>query len=163
MKILIVEDKEENRKAAMSAIQEEIEFAVTLDEAVSKLERDDYAAVIIDRNFPRTAGQEQEQLGEELEKVVMNYKIPHIILTEYWHHQNLSQVYLNGEQIQFRSGHKEEEKISVQPKSDPQAWIKTWETLKYLAPNMEEIFNARKRYRKYYGKPFFVARDQFSK
>ena len=143
-KILVVDDREENRAAAKSYFgtrsDVEVDYATDYEEAISNLEKELYAGAILDVNFPRKQGCEPEKLGFELGKELnTKYRIPHVFLTagQTEHHGKWGSVLL-GEEASVRS---------TKDKVYPQAWQTAYETLLELNPDIPVILAARKRLR----------------
>jgi len=144
LKILIVEDKEENRKAAQEYFNTRddvyVDFATTYDEAIEKLENESYAGAILDIEFPRTMGEGSEklglELGRQLDVIKGKYRVPHIFLSGGYvsHNKDVAMVFLDEQCAKKHLG-------TITPeKTEPYAWKTAYETLEKICPEMDEIF-----------------------
>ena len=158
LEILVVEDHEENRKAADAAFKElgvKVDYAVNYNEAIEMLENKIYAAAIVDLNFPRKAGAEPEkigiELGKELDVLKGKYRVPHVFLSGGYFHGNTpqSRIFID-EFIMAKKDHGE----STSDKSNPQAWTEAYERILKFCPedSLKEIVAAKERCLKYTGK-----------
>ncbi|MDD5433148.1 MAG: response regulator [Candidatus Pacebacteria bacterium] len=143
IRILVVDDKEENRKAAsefFSSQNMEVDFATSLEEADEKLDNhvELYHGAIIDLELPVPGGI-VEKVGFFLAKKAQNYGLPSVVLTAGDHHGPISRIF-DEDEIPFEIG---------PAKNTPAAYKLAFEVLLKLCPmeSMIEIFESRKRYK----------------
>lgn len=158
LEILVVEDDEENRKAAEEFFRTrsdvKVDFASTYEEAIEKLELNLYAGAILDLEFPRTQGAKLEklglELGRELDVVKGKYRVPHVFLTGAFHHGTkiLSQVFLDEFCVERNYW-----KI-IGGKNNPKGWENAYDKLVEICPNIAAIMAAKERVLKFTGKPY---------
>ena len=158
LEILVVEDREENRKAAQEYFSTRddvsVDFATNYEEAIKKLDGEMYAAAILDIEFPRTKGASPKrlglELGKELDVVKGKYRVPHVFLSGgYFHHDNpCARVFLDGVCVEKGMGG------TTVDKTFPKAWRDAYEKLLEVCPNIDEIATSKERYQKFTGKPY---------
>ncbi|MBU0461586.1 MAG: response regulator [Nanoarchaeota archaeon] len=151
LEILVVEDDLFNQAAAKIYFQDkegvEIDIAGNYDDAMKKLDETIYAGAIIDLNIPRAEGKRTEKLGYEVGKKAEELKLPYVIFTGGTGHHGTPIVHI------YPMGQKALGTYAPYPgKAEPEAWDHAYEALRQLAPNMEEILAAKKRYLKFTGK-----------
>ncbi len=142
IKLLIVEDREENVNAAKQYFSSmpnvEVEFASDYEQGLEKLMKGFYAGAILDVELPKKAGMEPEKLGYDLAQKAMECKTPHVLLTGYFHHGDISKVLLEDDNCCLKSG---------PVKSNPAAWEIAYIELSKIAP-LEMIQKAKDRHAK---------------
>lgn len=160
LEILVVEDQEENRKAAQEAFAKikgvTVDYAANYDEAIEKLESKIYAAAIVDLNFPRKAGAEPEkiglELGRELNVIKGKYRVPHVFLTGgyFHHHAPQARIFLGETEAVKEIGD------NTADKADPRAWETAYKTILRVCPEdtLRETVEAKERYQRFTGKPY---------
>lgn len=148
-KVLIVEDREENIAAASTFFGDigiELEIAMSIEEAIEKLE-DDFLAVIIDVELPRARGASPEPIGMEVGEVAKNLYLPYVFLTGgTGGHTDSSYLAIDTTRTwenMFKNG---------LAKEYPQAWKGAWKFLTEV--DLERNLESRLRYRQSVGKQF---------
>jgi CheY-like chemotaxis protein len=150
-KIFILDDKQENIDAAVSALSEfadEIKTAKNYEEGTEVLKTFEADIAFIDMNFPRSAGGEDEKLGEEFRKEFLQAKnIPHAIVTGGIDHGDaivkiMPAWYLpfgkiNPNQVSYRDACYSR----VPSKTTPIPWKEAW---KHTAEQIEEDLSITK-------------------
>ena len=161
LKVLVVDDREENRAAAQSyfATRPELEadFAGSYDEAISKLETEMYGAAILDVEIPRKTGEKTEKLGLELSDLLNctpsgKYRIPSVLLTGGYDHSGLkTKIFFDRPFYEHDSS-----EAMVVDKVNPEAWKSAFEVLEkeFTMPTITAILEARERYRKFIGRNY---------
>lgn len=157
LEILVVEDQEENVKAAQEAFAGiegvNVDYAANYDEAIEKLESKVYAATIVDLNFPRKAGAEPEkiglELGKELDVLKGKYRVPHVILTGGWFEhgkRDISEIMVDGNTLEKQGP----------AKYEPEAWNEAYEQILEICPEntLRETVEAKERYQRFVGRPY---------
>jgi len=143
MKILIVEDSIPNAVTAMQFFEAEgvgIEIAETLEE--------DFLGAIIDVEIPQRSGQKPARLGPKVGELAKKRGVPYVYLTGgYFHHGPEARIFLDELCLEKNEGETAPDKTNLQ------SWAKAWETLQSMG-NLQEIYNARVRYKKYTGKNY---------
>ncbi|MBT4111147.1 hypothetical protein HOE37_04780 [Candidatus Woesearchaeota archaeon] len=154
LEILVVDDREENRKAAQVYFESidgvHVDFAVNYEEGLQKLRQGPYAIGMFDLELPKAEGYQPEILGFELAKEAERRYIPWLVITAgIDNHNNLGEVaFVN----YFWEGIVDPTEIREKtraPKSDPKSWQEVYEKIIREIPNVEEIQQARTRYAKY--------------
>lgn len=155
-RLLIVDDLEVNRQAALTGLGQPLDFATTYDEAISKVETQVYGGVITDLNFPRTDGGGIERLGFDLEGELKRYGLPSVILTAIEHNgYQPASILLDGIPVSLWSMRDSKKQLHIgTPKTEPEAWREALAVLQEIAPNMHEIANSHNRYRSHLGRAF---------
>lgn len=154
IEVLIVEDREENRKAAKEYFDTRddvnVDFATNYNEAIEKLEKNLYAAVILDIEFPKEEGYEPTKLGLELGKELFGkFKIPYLYLTGgYFHNEPKARIFLDNEDVECEVGK------TVRDKQYADAWKNAFEILDQVP--LEMIMMAKKRFQKTFGRTYTV-------
>lgn len=158
-RILIVEDREENRAAANQYFQSredlEVDFATSFSEAIEKLEQTVYAGAIVDIEFPREPGEEPQKIGLELGKKldIINgrYRTPHLFLTAGAdHHGPTARIYLD--EFCYKHGIEGER---TSGKKVPETWKIAFESLEHFRGGLEEIMAAKLRFQRAQGRVTF--------
>ena len=145
IKILVVEDTEECRKAAQkyfSTLENvHVDFATTLEEALQKLQKEKYDIGIFDRNFPKSQGGTPLEFGFELgKKVEEKHNMVWAVITAGIDHHNCIAAFVH----YFWDKEGKLHEITETPKTNPKAWQKVYETL--LNPYKDKpIYWAAKR------------------
>lgn len=155
MKVLVVEDRIENTLAALKFFDGEdipIEIASTVKDAIQKLHEEIFGAAVLDVEIPMFEGAPVEGVGHEVGKIAKDLEVPYVYLTGgYYHHDRPeARVFINEVCLKANQGD------STPEKTDPGAWAKAWEALQSMG-NLEEIYEARVRYKKYTGKMYHRA------
>ena len=158
MKVLVVEDDVANAITAMQFFNsKDVEAVIVsnVETAVQKLQEEVFLAAILDVEIPRGKGANPERLGPEVGKVAKEGGVPYVYLTGYTphghghHHGHGPQAMVFLDEVCLEKGQGE----TVPAKSSAEAWAKAWEILQSTG-NLEEIYNARVRYKKYTGKMY---------
>ena len=180
LEILVVEDREENRKAALdyfSTISDVIvDFATNYNDGLQKLQNRIYAAAIFDLELPRREGKwnyshlqfntttgkfdlelpvrkeeaQPEKLGFNLADEATKYAVPWAVITSGRGHHLTEDAFVCYEWEKDRVLHE----ITEIPKTDSRAWKKVYETLIENNPNVAEEYEAKLRYKKRTGKMY---------
>ncbi len=150
-RMLIVEDREENRQAAQKFFDTkadiDIDFARTYHEAIEKMYGHVYAAAIIDLEIPREEGGEPDKefgldLSDRMDSLD-RYRIPKVILTGGYkrHDQPVSKVFLD------RSGYEAGAGTDAGAKGSPESWKRAYEVLLEICPEsvMWQMGSAKER------------------
>jgi len=162
LKILIVEDKQENVDAARKFFDTkpeiEADYAQTYQGAINLLEQNLYAGAIVDINFPREPGKSEEiiglELGEQLNIAKGRYRTPHVYLSAgFDNHRNQPLAFIYYDKWCY------ENKSAIQTKSKacPEAWAEAFERLQGSV-GLDAIMAAKLRYQKVTGKTTFEVR-----
>ncbi|MEM3405806.1 MAG: response regulator [Candidatus Pacearchaeota archaeon] len=165
LKILIVEDREENIGAAKEYFENigfELDFAQTGNEALEKLgkERENYLFLISDLSLPREKGGKEEFIGFEIGKKAEELGIPYVFATSFNvvnNHNIIPYENFEEEYNKFYNGNpKHDCRIIGLNKKEVMEWKKVYENIEELGilKNAEEIREARRRYKKYTGKSY---------
>jgi hypothetical protein len=174
-KILVVDDREENRAAAKSYFDTrsdvEVDYAADYESALQKLQDELYAFGIFDLEIPKNKGSDCTRhygfkLAEEAETQHMSWAI----VTLGIDHHNCKAAFVrcdcnglaglehvleeNGLNALWDHGLGGENlrqlgfgEITETPKTDPRAWKVAYEKLLEANPNMSELLASRKRLR----------------
>jgi len=156
LEILIVEDREENRIAAKKYFNTQnvcVDFATSYDEGLQKLQEGLYAVGIFDLELPRKKGDEPEKLGFELAKKATKYAMPWAVITAGTDHHQCKAAFVSYIWEGIKDPNEKLGEITEIPKTDLRSWQKVYETL-VQNQDIDEIVAARKRYKKFVGKPY---------
>jgi CheY-like chemotaxis protein len=159
-KILIVEDREENRKAARTFFDRlgkfSVDYASNLKEGKEKLQNNKYFLAIFDLDMPNEeGGQIVEKAGLELGKIAKEKNIFYIYYSGgFFHGTPRTKVYSSEEDV---LNNRQYELIpDTYSKESPQGWEELWNKLVALGkpmPDVEkELKESVKRYEKHTGK-----------
>lgn len=146
-KLLVVDDSQPNREAALAGLGEPIDFATTYEEAIAMVGAEIYGAAIIDLNFPRVAGNPIQALGVKLNRELDKYGIPSVILTSTDHAgipDSVSLISLYGFEFDRLDAFK----------STPEPWIRAFQKLQGENPDIEHMLRSRERFLKYTGRMY---------
>ncbi len=160
LEILIVEDREENRKAAMeyfSTISSvSIDFATTYEEGMRKIGEKVYAFGIFDMELPRTEGSKPEKLGYELVDKAAEYLLPWAVITSGIDHHKCKSAFLlfpwmdRKEPVESWGFGFGQFKMTETPKTSPNAWKTVYELLSRMyEDNIDELVKAKERQKNY--------------
>lgn len=158
MKILIVEDRFENTLAAAQwASKAGVEIVVKsdLESAKEELNNPEVGGAIIDLEIPRRKGEEPVRCGIEVGEEARKCYVPRVYLSGGYRHGARVEARIFIDAKVFAEIRSEDDLVMVESapeKSDPQAWERAFYWLKEIAPNMEEIVAARRRYYEFTGK-----------
>lgn len=158
VRILVVEDREENRRAAtdyfVTKSDLEVEFATNLKEAIAQIEQKVYGGAILDIEFPRDSGREPEELGIELgmqmDMTNGKYRIPHVYLTAGDHHGPIGRIFTDEFCYEHGVG-----AITTRSKSTSEAWQEACRQLEQPF-GLQPIWEAKLRYQRATGKTVFI-------
>ncbi len=152
LEILVVEDREENRRGAQEYFDTitnvRVDFATNYNDGLQKLQEGSYAVGIFDLELPRTEGDEPEKLGFELGYEAQRLAIPYCIITGGRNHGIPATAI-------YPMGNEKLCKITRQnvDKTYPEAWKNAYESILEACP-VDALLAARERYKKYLGKSF---------
>ncbi len=140
IEILVVEDREENKRAAQEYFntREEVhaDFATSYDEAMQKLESKAYHGAIL--------GAKTEKLGTELGKQLEKSFTPYVFLSGgYFHHDRpMAKVFLDEFCARKNIGK------TVEDKTKSNAWKSAYEALMETYPDLDGFIAAKERLKK---------------
>jgi len=155
LEILVVDDKAENIAAAKAALdgKASLDIATNYDEAIKAIKEKSYAGAILDIEFPRNQGAVPAKLGLKLGKNLRNYAIPHIYLTGLTcsesHGGDHSRICLTEEIAESPWNG-----IQASKKSNPDTWLQAYKELNEFYPNIKEVYESKKRFKKAVGKNY---------
>jgi len=158
LEVLVVDDKEENIKAAGEYFSRrddvKVDFAMNYNEALRKLEENVYAIAIFDLELPRNHGEKTEKLGFELAREATKYAIPWAVITSGIGHHNKGIIaFVSYSWEGIRDVNERLTEVGF-PKTDPRSWQEVYETLIEDTPTIIETFEAKKRYKNNVGRQF---------
>ena len=161
LEILIIEDKEENRKAAEEFFSTRndisVDFATTYNEGLKKLQEGFYAFGIFDLELPRTENAKPENLGFDLGREATKYLMPWAVITAGVDHHKCEAAFVGYCWDRNRkSDSYPTREITETPKSNPRSWKKVYETLVEKIPYsyVSKMVKKRKSSKKDSGKPY---------
>ena len=144
MKVLIVEDRNENALAALEFFENKgmkVKIKDNAQDAIKALRKEIFLAAILDVEIPLSKGRKPEKLGPEVGWIAKETETPHVYLTGgYFHHGPRAKVFLDELCL------KEDEGDMVPDKSTSGAWAKAWEILQSTR-DLEKIYEARVRFK----------------
>lgn len=153
LEILVVDDKEENLKAAIEYFSTKSNISVisakSYEEAMQKLQEKVYAVGLFDLELPVKEGAEPEELGFKLVDEAEKYKMPWAVITSGIDHHQCKSAFVcfpwmsEREAVEFDriSGCK----LTEAPKTSPESWKRIYEVIEDMYPLLEELTNSRKR------------------
>ena len=147
LEILVVEDIEENRKAAREFFQTQdninVDFAVDYEEAIKKMDEKIYAAIILDNEMPKKLGDKPKKFGTDFAKRAEALKLPLVIITAFYHgeKETAANLFLDDFELQ----HQYNCRRFTKPKTNPRAWQDAYTLLNsiYSEQVMREIVDAK--------------------
>ena len=154
MKILIVEDRMENVIAALEwakKAQVEVVIKSNYESAKEMLGDPEVGGAILDLEIPEKEGTKpQREWGIRLAEEGEKFGVPYVILTGGYFHGSTPQakVFVDLRDLEIDAGE------IVPDKGEPQAWEKAYQALQDVCPNMEEIVEAKIRYKNFLRKPY---------
>ena len=158
LEILIVEDREENRRAAQEYFDTRddtrVDFATSYDEGLQKLQEGLYGIGIFDLELPKSEGAEPEKLGFELAREATKYAMPWAVITAGIDHHKCKAAFVSYSREGIKDPNKKLTEITEIPKTDSRSWQTVYETLVKNAPNIAETVASRERYKRFVGKPY---------
>lgn len=96
-KIALVDDKERVREAFKEVYGNAypiIEASTGKDgEEIIKREKNNLLLMVLDLEMPPDKGREVKKVGQDLAKLCNDLKIPHLIVTQYFHGGNITRLY----------------------------------------------------------------------
>ena len=156
--ILIVEDREENRRAAQEYFNMRddvcVDFATNYNEGMRKLQGGLYGVGIFDLELPRNEEDEPEKLGFELAKEATIYAMPWAVITAGIDHHQCKAAFVSYSWEGIKDPNEKLGEITEIPKTDLRSWQRVYETLVTSILNTSEIVSARERYKKFVGKSY---------
>lgn len=154
LKILILEDEfAEEAQRGISAEGIEVRLAKTLQE-LQEVEGFEPDLIILDKNVPRTQGEEPEDLSQETRKITEDKwpNKPIVFYSSLYHHERVAGVEFGEPETLLDSGHLEEslrqqgipedviEEIkSMGDKRDPDSWKKLLKYTPYSFTSSERL------------------------
>ncbi|MBW2993503.1 response regulator, partial [Candidatus Woesearchaeota archaeon] len=145
LEILVVDDLEENRKAAQIYFAEvsdvHVDFAVTLEEGMQKLKQDRYDVGIFDLYLPKTEGIAPKPLGFDLAEEAERLLVPWAVITAGTDHHNCKAAFVH----YFWDGEGVLHELTELPKTEPRAWEITYERLINPFSERSPIYLAMKK------------------
>jgi len=176
LEILIVEDNEKNRKTAQRYFNTiknvDVDFAVYYENGLRKIREGLYGVGIFDLELPKNKKiNKLEKLGLGLAIEATEYAIPWAVITAgFFRHENSNGCFVtySWNEIpdinEIKSELKDRKELDLLgkfgfkficlEKTDPNVWGKVYQEIIKNTPNIYEITEARKRYKKYAGKPY---------
>ncbi|MEA3514863.1 MAG: hypothetical protein U9R34_05270 [Nanoarchaeota archaeon] len=156
--ILIVEDREENRRAAQEYFDMRsdvcVDFAPNYDEGVRKLQTGLYGLGIFDLELPRSEEDEPEKLGFELAREATKYAMPWAVITAGIDHHQCKAAFVSYSWEGIKDPNEKLGEITEIPKTDLRSWQNVYETLVGCISNISETASARERYKRFVGKSY---------
>lgn len=130
LRILIVDDREENLDAAKEYFDTveniAVDFASNYEEAMQKLNNEKYDLAMFDLQLPRTKNSgDTEKLGFKLAEEAERYTIPWAVITMGIDHHQCRSAFVN----YFYEPNREVHEITETPKTDPRAWERVFNSL----------------------------------
>jgi len=130
LRVLIVDDKEENLNAAKTYFDTVknaiVDFASNYEEAMQKLNSENYDLAMFDLMLPRTKNSSHtERLGFKLAEEAERYIIPWAVVTMGMDHHQCISAFVN----YFYEPNRDVHEITETPKTDPRAWERVFNSL----------------------------------
>jgi response regulator RpfG family c-di-GMP phosphodiesterase len=147
LEILIIDDMEENRNAAKTALSDkaDIDFATNYEDGLRKMQTKVYAFGIFDLELPRKQGMEPEKLGYNLADEANKQALDHALITAGIDHHQCKSAFVRycwDEKIDDwlkEHGKPTDREYEIKlhgfnemteiPKNSPRAWQKVYEEL----------------------------------